>query len=213
MDTPNEQVSPLESTSKVETPVVGLDEELQSIDKEYAESHCFGAIYEAASLYASGYLRPPPLPNGLGKVRYALERCLHFKMNDGQENLIKEALSILDQQAEQSSPATSDAASCSSTNASLNRQADPEGTPERGRWLAAAVVDWQPIETAPKDGTEMLLFCEWGPFYQFVGFWAQDSWVEKGIGGAIMYPPQVTHWQPLPAAPPIFKSSAQRGGE
>ncbi len=34
--------------------------------------------------------------HGLDKVRYVLERCLHFKTNEGQKNLVKEALAILD---------------------------------------------------------------------------------------------------------------------
>lgn len=74
-----------------------------------------------------------------------------------------------------------------------------------GRCIRApAVVDgWQPIETAPKDGKDMLL----------VGAddWREQAWWDADRGewwgvnahwtdahGGPLYP---THWQPLPAAP------------
>jgi hypothetical protein len=52
---------------------------------------------------------------------------------------------------------------------------------------------WQPIETAPKDGTRILLWCG-SKAHTFVGQWSRGSWV-----GAKYHTP--THWIPLPAPP------------
>ena len=59
---------------------------------------------------------------------------------------------------------------------------------------------WQPIETAPKDGTPILLGAEPnedGPFSIILGCWYKDGWYcwtpEKHI-----WP---THWMPLPQSP------------
>lgn len=82
-------------------------------------------------------------------------------------------------------------------------------------------MDWQPIETAPKDGTTVLLY---GLIYQehksmAVGKWIDESydelveverkgnrviseWVKQDRGhwdAAGMYDP--THWMPPPAPP------------
>lgn len=53
---------------------------------------------------------------------------------------------------------------------------------------------WQPIETAPKDGTEILAFHRDG---QSVAFWDLNMWMEAN--GEYRVTP--THWQPLPAPP------------
>ena len=67
---------------------------------------------------------------------------------------------------------------------------------------------WRPIETAPKDGTWVLLwwketptgsecFDEWSP-EQAVGKWHYDCWMrcsEYSVGGT------PTHWMPLPKTP------------
>ena len=63
-------------------------------------------------------------------------------------------------------------------------------------------MEWQPIETAPKDGTNVLL-CADG--YVEIGFWLPNPhtwndgawWVE---GGQITAR-NTTHWMPLPKAP------------
>lgn len=65
---------------------------------------------------------------------------------------------------------------------------------------------WQPIETAPKDGTSIWLFCPNDEPQQAAGFWANDPngpyWafceqlVMDVVGQA--FP---THWQPLPEPP------------
>ena len=68
---------------------------------------------------------------------------------------------------------------------------------------------WLPIESAPKDGTQILL-CQgsWGPY---LGFFEEDIWLfydsEVGNEGRQAffnswiegYPP--THWMPLPPTP------------
>jgi hypothetical protein len=59
------------------------------------------------------------------------------------------------------------------------------------------MMEWQPIETAPKDGTEILTYREaglmavavWDPFWK--------GWICVD-GAALM---AVTHWQPLPEPP------------
>src|SRR5690606_36923841 len=62
---------------------------------------------------------------------------------------------------------------------------------------------WQPIETAPRDGTDVLL---WDGEEIFVGYWSDSIWVSPGAwvkeehrSDTVTYLP--THWQPLPAAP------------
>jgi hypothetical protein len=74
-------------------------------------------------------------------------------------------------------------------------------------------TEWQPIETAPRDRTNVLLFGERGVDY---GFWeggspAQyecgvmtDPGMEAGWWSEHYYPgspQQPTHWMPLPSAP------------
>ena len=75
-------------------------------------------------------------------------------------------------------------------------------------------MEWQPIETAPKDGTHVLLFyphyklpvCignyiqterrEHGVVIYQKEYWSSRSWLE--IGDI----PEPTHWMPLPSDPP-----------
>ena len=74
------------------------------------------------------------------------------------------------------------------------------------------VMDWQPIETAPKDGTDILV---WGSIEMssrsrpHVGTediirvcWSQggESWVVTSVQ-ADGWVPEPTHWMPLPAPP------------
>jgi hypothetical protein len=62
------------------------------------------------------------------------------------------------------------------------------------------VADWQPMETAPKDGTRVLLWSEeWtaactGQYYGEPRGWG----VFYDVG---MFKHQPTHWQPLPEPP------------
>ena len=63
---------------------------------------------------------------------------------------------------------------------------------------------WQPIATAPKDGTRLLL-CDSDDAGQIdIGYWSTSSWVATG-GAWIIYENRSdtveltpTHWQPLP---------------
>lgn len=67
-----------------------------------------------------------------------------------------------------------------------------------------AVNNWQVIETAPKDGTEILVYNDDGEVYQ--ASWKIDRWrlASAGqhgcgcCGGDAEFP---THWMPLPAPP------------
>jgi len=63
-------------------------------------------------------------------------------------------------------------------------------------------MDWQPIETAPKDGTRVLLVEAEQPTGVSTGWWTMAGWRDFGdIGcsGLADYSP--THWMPLPAPP------------
>lgn len=66
-----------------------------------------------------------------------------------------------------------------------------------------AVMEWQPIETAPKDGTEILVHTRYGNFY-VVGYDDVFSapWRVRNDEGLTETAP--THWMPLP--PPPIKS-------
>jgi len=67
--------------------------------------------------------------------------------------------------------------------------------------------EWQPIETAPRDGTEVLIFearHSFGYDYavgKFVLRWDGDTiggWSNRNSSSAYNHP---THWQPLPLPP------------
>ena len=79
--------------------------------------------------------------------------------------------------------------------------------------------DWQPIETAPLDGTALILFCpgvnSWnrrdGMPDIVIGLWYGSSWqsdigdVDQGYESTGAYfvheDLRPTHWQPLPELP------------
>ena len=67
------------------------------------------------------------------------------------------------------------------------------------------MTDWQPIETAPRDGISILLAHDIFE-YVVIGFWSEtedtEMWAGTGYDGA--FP---THWMPLPA-PPLTASPA-----
>jgi hypothetical protein len=79
------------------------------------------------------------------------------------------------------------------------------------------MTEWQPIETAPKDGTYILLgstdgawVASYKPVYQS-GYRPEDPWHSMMLNHEHMgrYPKaKPTHWQPLPL-PPAAPSSAQ----
>lgn len=59
--------------------------------------------------------------------------------------------------------------------------------------------DWQPIETAPRDGTWLLLT---GEGHVGAGLWLFGEWRDLGdIGWGGMTEPTITHWMPLPEPP------------
>lgn len=64
--------------------------------------------------------------------------------------------------------------------------------------------EWQPIETAPHDGTPVLVFSPGN--VQWVGTWMPRTWQDDGAGDWEGYyggtsPRDPTHWMPLPEPP------------
>ena len=57
--------------------------------------------------------------------------------------------------------------------------------------------EWQPIETAPKDGTRVILFVKCGD--QCVAGWNDDFDMWQLVGDQFTRTP--THWMPLPEPP------------
>ena len=74
--------------------------------------------------------------------------------------------------------------------------------------LASLVTpsEWQPIETAPKDGTPILgCRLSWTHPYVFVylnGPSLIEGWHDFNISPTGRRPHDLTHWQPLPTVPP-----------
>lgn len=77
-------------------------------------------------------------------------------------------------------------------------------------------MDWQPIETAPRDGTVILLFIEdhvidgsWDRFVRQDGsIYEPTSWdvarlSSHGCGCCSSENDQPTHWMPLPPPPTV----------
>jgi hypothetical protein len=61
-------------------------------------------------------------------------------------------------------------------------------------------MEWQPIKTAPKDGTEVLLIDDENT-YALAKFY-EGEWRDMGdIGAAGQYNFEPTHWMWLPAPP------------
>jgi hypothetical protein len=63
--------------------------------------------------------------------------------------------------------------------------------------------EWKPIETAPKDGTDIILFLD-GVVIQ--GWWAGAGWevvslFSHGCGCCSSMNEPATHWMPLPKPP------------
>jgi hypothetical protein len=66
------------------------------------------------------------------------------------------------------------------------------------------VSGWQPIETAPRDGEDVLLYIPemlgWPESWAIVtGQWDEPRWSSNALGGFNMGNP--THWAPLPSPP------------
>lgn len=74
-------------------------------------------------------------------------------------------------------------------------------------------MTWQPIESAPKDGTHVLLFLPLLRLQVWIGHFVDTETFDYGkstrkrqywsIGSMVMLgvDPAPTHWQPLPAPP------------
>lgn len=72
--------------------------------------------------------------------------------------------------------------------------------------------DWQPIETAPKDG-QFIAFARGASGSPMDVFYGVAEWVEKKSGGFVEgwfwnYAIRPTHWMPLPE-PPILLSQEE----
>lgn len=65
------------------------------------------------------------------------------------------------------------------------------------------VNQWQPIETAPKDGAEVLIYVP-DPGEQFVAYWHPQfsAWLYASTcSGVRVFTKEATHWMPLPPGP------------
>ena len=75
-------------------------------------------------------------------------------------------------------------------------------------------MGWQPIETAPKDGTGILVYCQKSLTVPVTGgYWDDHPACQCWIAGGYMqkvFPP--THWMPLPA-PPLPDNAKLSGAE
>ena len=68
------------------------------------------------------------------------------------------------------------------------------------------MTDWRPIETAPRDGTHLLLFDDRDRMLIeadiAIGWWQDGEWRDWGdIGCSGLFPYEPTHWMPLQEPP------------
>ena len=66
--------------------------------------------------------------------------------------------------------------------------------------IECLATQWQPIETAPRDGSKILVYRPYGSKHHMIGTdeWSValgDVWQHSGFHN------QPTHWQPLPKPP------------
>jgi hypothetical protein len=65
---------------------------------------------------------------------------------------------------------------------------------------------WQPIATAPKDGTMVMIYDQGDPTPIAVAYWTTSVWVDGGAWvqeehRSDTYTFNPTHWMPLPTPP------------
>ena len=82
--------------------------------------------------------------------------------------------------------------------------------------LSAGDAGWQPIETAPKDGTQILAYIhiddgdigvmKWMDFGQGLALWV---WSDELMGEVDPDPYQPTHWMPLPPPPSAIRARGE----
>ncbi|MBR8074381.1 hypothetical protein KDX14_33185 [Burkholderia cenocepacia] len=69
----------------------------------------------------------------------------------------------------------------------------------------AHLAGWEPIETAPRDGTPMMLFARATNFTAnviVIGWWLRDlGWIECAFAPNQPVGLVPSHWMPLPAFP------------
>ena len=62
--------------------------------------------------------------------------------------------------------------------------------------------EWQPIETAPKDGSEILAFARGNRDFYGVAQWAEAQAAFNSVAGWFWtFAIRPTHWMPLPEPP------------
>ena len=68
------------------------------------------------------------------------------------------------------------------------------------------VVTWQPIDTAPADGSRILISDR---TQVYLGYWTGSRWAIWGGDGVIMWP---THWMPLPEPAKVSLTATPKAG-
>ena len=69
----------------------------------------------------------------------------------------------------------------------------------RAAILAAERAAWRGIETAPRDGTPILVAVAGGEFHASSAEWRNGVWCIQDTARMLLVAP--THWRPLPAPP------------
>lgn len=84
-----------------------------------------------------------------------------------------------------------------------------EGVAKAVAAVVRAESQWQPIETAPRDGTDVLIYVPYYPdgarietgWFSSKGYWESYSRLYAGEHHSPLCRLQPTHWQPLPEPP------------
>lgn len=75
-----------------------------------------------------------------------------------------------------------------------------EAAAELSRLRSITPDGWKPIESAPKDGTWVLLWWPYWSHHAIMAYFDGGSWSSEGVLSD-HDEPGPTHWQPLPASP------------